>query len=239
MGARDDPLKHYRAKRDFTRTPEPAEGGTRSDKSLSFVIQKHDARNLHYDFRLELQGALKSWAVPKGPSLDPAVKRMGVRVEDHPISYAGFEGSIPAKQYGAGDVIVWDRGLWTPLGDPAKGLRAGKLKFELHGEKLKGGWTLVRMHGRGDESHEPWLLIKEHDDHARPEKEFNVLEALLNSVLSGQPLPRDATGKAGKAPSKTAAKKASATPAKRAAAQAADAIPEGAAKAKLPEILAP
>ncbi|WP_411881090.1 DNA ligase D [Polaromonas sp. YR568] len=238
MGARD-PLKHYRAKRDFTRTPEPAEGGARSDKSLSFVIQKHDARNLHYDFRLELQGALKSWAVPKGPSLDPAVKRMGVRVEDHPISYAGFEGSIPAKQYGAGDVIVWDRGLWTPLGDPAKGLREGKLKFELHGEKLKGGWTLVRMHGRGDESHEPWLLIKEHDDYARSEKEFNVLEALPNSVLTGQPLPRDAKEKPGKAPGKAAAKKTSAAPAKKTAAQAADAIPEGAVKAKLPEILAP
>jgi len=225
-----DSLKSYRAKRDFSRTPEPAEGGTRSDKSLRFVIQKHDARNLHYDFRLELQGALKSWAVPKGPSLDPAVKRMGVRVEDHPISYAGFEGSIPARQYGAGDVIVWDRGLWTPHGDPAKSLKAGKLKFELHGEKLKGGWTLVRMHGRGDESHEPWLLIKEHDEHARPEKDYDVLQALPNSVLSGRPLPRDAAEKPGKAPGKAAAKKAAQT--------AAD-TPEGAVKAKLPELLTP
>ncbi|MFS2036931.1 DNA ligase D [Polaromonas sp. CT11-55] len=226
-----DSLKSYRAKRDFSRTPEPAEDGTRSDKSLRFVIQKHDARNLHYDFRLELQGALKSWAVPKGPSLDPAVKRMGVRVEDHPISYADFEGSIPARQYGAGDVIVWDRGLWTPHGDPAKSLKAGKLKFELHGEKLKGGWTLVRMRGRADESHEPWLLIKEQDEHARPEKEYDVLQALPNSVLSGRPLPRDAAEKPGKAPGKAAAKKA--------AAQTAADIPEGAVKAKLPEILAP
>lgn len=226
-----DSLKSYRAKRDFSRTPEPAQGGTRSDKSLRFVIQKHDARNLHYDFRLELQGALKSWAVPKGPSLDPAVKRMGVRVEDHPISYAGFEGSIPARQYGAGDVIVWDRGLWTPHGDPTKSLKAGKLKFELHGEKLKGGWTLVRMHGRGDESHEPWLLIKEQDEHARPEKEYDVLQALPNSVLSGRPLPRDAAEKPGKAPAKAAAKKA--------AARTAGDIPEGAVKAKLPEILTP
>jgi len=225
-----DSLKSYRAKRDFSRTPEPAQGGTRSDKSLRFVIQKHDARNLHYDFRLELQGALKSWAVPKGPSLDPAVKRMGVRVEDHPISYAGFEGSIPARQYGAGDVIVWDRGLWTPHGDPAKSLKAGKLKFELHGEKLKGGWTLVRMHGRGDESHEPWLLIKEHDEHARPEKDYDVLQALPNSVLSGRPLPRDAAKKPGKASGKAAAKKAAQT--------AAD-TPEGAVKAKLPELLTP
>lgn len=226
-----DSLKSYRAKRDFSRTPEPAEGGTRSDKSLRFVIQKHDARNLHYDFRLELQGALKSWAVPKGPSLDPAVKRMGVRVEDHPISYAGFEGSIPARQYGAGDVIVWDRGLWTPHGDPTKSLKAGKLKFELHGEKLKGGWTLVRMHGRGDESHEPWLLIKEQDEYARPEKEYDVLKALPNSVLSGRPLPRDAAEKPGKAPGKAATEKAGA--------RIAGDIPEGAVEAKLPEILAP
>jgi len=226
-----DSLKSYRAKRDFSRTPEPAEGGTRSDKSLRFVIQKHDARALHYDFRLELQGALKSWAVPKGPSLDPSVKRMGMRVEDHPISYAGFEGSIPAKQYGAGDVIVWDRGLWAPHGDAAKGLKAGKLKFELQGEKLKGGWTLVRMHGRGDESREPWLLIKEHDEYARPEKEYDVLQALPNSVLSGRPLPRDTAEKPGKAPRKAAAKKA--------AAQTTGNIPEGAVEAKLPEILAP
>ncbi len=232
-----DPLKNYRAKRDFARTPEPAHGGARSDKALTFVIQKHDARNLHYDFRLELQGTLKSWAVPKGPSLDPAVKRMGVHVEDHPISYAGFEGSIPAKQYGAGDVIVWDRGLWTPLGDPVKGLKSGKLKFELHGEKLKGGWTLVRMHGRGDDKHEPWLLIKEHDEHARAEKEFDVLEALPNSVLSGNPLSRDA-------PAAGRVKKTPATPAKKARAKAsaqkpANDIPEGATHAKLPETLAP
>jgi len=242
MDARDS-LKTYRAKRDFSRTPEPAEGGTRSDKSLSFVIQKHDARALHYDFRLELQGALKSWAVPKGPSLDPSVKRMGMRVEDHPISYAGFEGSIPAKQYGAGDVIVWDRGLWKPHGDPVEGLRRGKLKFELHGEKLKGGWTLVRMHGRGDEGREPWLLIKEHDGYARPEKEYDVARALPNSVLSGKPLPRDEVGGKGKSTAKAkapaAAKKASAGSARKAAAQAADDLPEGAVQAKLPEVLAP
>lgn len=127
--ATPDSLARYRAKRDFSQTPEPAEGG-RSSKALGFVIQKHAARNLHYDFRLELQGSLKSWAVPKGPSLDPSVKRMGVHVEDHPISYAGFEGSIPPKQYGAGHVIVWDRGVWTPVGDPVAGLESGKLKFE-------------------------------------------------------------------------------------------------------------
>ncbi|WP_431096180.1 DNA ligase D [Polaromonas aquatica] len=233
MGARDL-LETYRAKRDFARTPEPARGGARSDKALTFVIQKHDASRLHYDFRLELQGTLKSWAVPKGPSLDPSVKRMGVHVEDHPISYAGFEGSIPAKQYGAGDVIVWDRGLWTPIGDPVKGLKSGKLKFELHGEKLKGGWTLVRMHGRGDDKQEPWLLIKEHDEFARPEKEFDILKAQPNSVLSGKPLPRDATAAA--PTRKTAARKAQAKPRAR---RADEGIPEGAVKAKLPETLAP
>ena len=186
-----DLLKTYRARRDFKQTPEPANGGARSGsgKALRFVVQKHAARSLHYDFRLELQGTLKSWAVPKGPSLDPAVKRMAVHVEDHPLAYAGFEGTIPPGQYGAGHVIVWDRGLWTPVGDPAAGLKNGKLKFELHGEKLKGSWTLVRMHGRGDESHEPWLLIKEQDDYARPEQVFDVLQALPNSVLSGKPLP--------------------------------------------------
>ncbi|MDP3605270.1 MAG: DNA polymerase ligase N-terminal domain-containing protein, partial [Polaromonas sp.] len=139
-----DSLASYRSKRDFNRTPEPAEGG-RSSKSLRFVIQKHDASRLHYDFRLELDGTLKSWAVPKGPSLDPKVKRMAVQVEDHPISYASFEGNIPDKQYGAGNVIVWDQGTWLPAGDASRGLKSGKLKFELQGDKLKGHWTLVRM----------------------------------------------------------------------------------------------
>jgi bifunctional non-homologous end joining protein LigD len=235
MGARDL-LKNYRAKRDFSRTPEPAQGGSRSDKALSFVIQKHDARNLHYDFRLELQGTLKSWAVPKGPSLDPSVKRMGMHVEDHPISYGGFEGSIPARQYGAGDVIVWDRGLWTPLGDPVKGYKSGKLKFELHGEKLKGGWTLVRMHGRGGEGKEPWLLIKERDEYARAEKEYDVLKQLPNSVLSGKPLPRDAGASTpAKKPPAAAAKK----PRAKASAKKTDDVPEGATKARLPDTLAP
>ena len=146
MSARDL-LKSYREKRDFSKTSEPEKGGelpgqTRSAKkphnALGFVIQKHAARNLHYDFRLELDGTLKSWAVPKGPSLDPSVKRMGVHVEDHPLSYASFEGSIPERQYGAGHVIVWDRGVWVPIGDPATGLKAGKLKFELFGEKQIG-----------------------------------------------------------------------------------------------------
>ncbi len=243
MGA-SELLKSYRAKRDFNRTPEPAEGGKRSDKALSFVIQKHAARNLHYDFRLELEGTLKSWAVPKGPSLDPQVKRMGVHVEDHPISYASFEGTIPAKQYGAGDVIVWDRGVWTPLGDPMKGMKSGKLKFELHGEKLQGAWTLVRMHGRGNESHEPWLLIKEKDEHARPENEFNVLTELPNSVITGKPLPGGVTS-AAPSPSSTNkttqnVKAINKTPAEKSpTALQKSGLVEGAIKAELPNTLAP
>ncbi len=246
MGTRDQ-LHTYRSKRDFQKTPEPATGGLRSGKALRFVVQKHAARNLHYDFRLELQGTLKSWAIPKGPSLDPTVKRMGVHVEDHPIAYAGFEGSIPPKQYGAGHVIVWDRGLWAPVGDPVAGLKSGKLKFELHGEKLKGGWTLVRMHGGGDERHEPWLLIKEKDPDARSVKEFDVLETLPNSVVTGEPLPGDAavapiaavkTANTGKSSSKTPITQA---PPRKSATHrpARGSMPDGAVKAFLPASLAP
>src|SRR5947207_3562025 len=145
-------LQRYHRKRDFGKTPEPKGGLTERRRSgLRFVVQKHAARRLHYDFRLELDGTLKSWAVPKGPSLDPREKRMAVHVEDHPLSYGGFEGVIPPGQYGAGTVIVWDRGTWEPVGDPHAGYRDGKLKFVLRGEKLQGAWTLVRMRGRGDE----------------------------------------------------------------------------------------
>ena len=128
----DAVLARYRARRNFALTPEPA-GGSEGGAEAAYVIQKHWASRLHYDFRIELGGALKSWAVPKGPSLDPKDKRMAVQVEDHPIAYAGFEGTIPPKQYGAGKVIVWDRGTWRPLGDPEQGLRDGNFKFELHG----------------------------------------------------------------------------------------------------------
>ena len=179
-------LARYHGKRDFSRTPEPRTGGRRGKGVLSFVIQKHHASHLHYDFRLELDGTLKSWAVPKGPCLDPTVKRMAVHVEDHPISYADFEGTIPPRQYGAGTVIVWDRGDWLPDGDARKSLAAGKLKFELHGEKLHGHWTLVRMHGKGDEKHEPWLLIKERDGDARDLSDYDVLEEQPASVLTGR-----------------------------------------------------
>ncbi|MBP2639656.1 MAG: ligD [Firmicutes bacterium] len=160
----NDPLLDYKKKRDFALTPEPAEDVLTKASPLSFVVQKHAARNLHYDFRLELDGVLKSWAIPKGPSLDPMQKRLAVHVEDHPLSYAEFEGEIPPKQYGAGTVIIWDRGTWEPIGDPRKGLDSGLLKFQLYGEKLRGAWTLVRMRGKPDERQDAWLLIKERDE---------------------------------------------------------------------------
>src|SRR6476619_2171319 len=148
------PLVEYRRKRRFDRTAEPAGKSTKAKPAkakragkLSYVIQKHAATRLHYDFRLELDGVLKSWAVPKGPSFDPTEKRLAVQVEDHPIEYAKFEGSIPEGEYGAGEVIVWDRGKWQPVGDPHEGLKKGKLVFQLDGKKLHGEWTLVRMGG--------------------------------------------------------------------------------------------
>ncbi|MDM0001418.1 DNA ligase D [Variovorax sp. J22P240] len=179
-------LAPYHGKRDFEKTPEPRTGGkVGANGALTFVVQKHHASRLHYDFRLELDGTLKSWAVPKGPCLDPAVKRMAVHVEDHPISYASFEGTIPPKQYGAGTVIVWDRGEWAAEGDARKALAEGKLKFELRGDKLRGHWTLVRMRGKG-EKQEPWLLIKERDGEARPLADYDIVEVLPDSVLSGR-----------------------------------------------------
>lgn len=178
----------YTRKRNFTLTSEPPEApakGAGKNKSLSFVIQKHDASHLHYDFRLELDGTLKSWAVPKGPSLDPTNKRLAVHVEDHPLGYAGFEGSIPKGQYGGGDVIVWDRGIWQPHGDPRQTYKAGKLKFTLIGEKLSGEWALVRTHLKGSGDKEQWLLIKEKDEVARPGDEYDILVEQPQSVISG------------------------------------------------------
>ncbi|CRM09842.1 DNA ligase D [Pseudomonas sp. 58 R 12] len=181
------PLSDYNRKRDFGITAEPAgsaPAGKRKASALSFVIQKHDARNLHYDFRLELNGVLLSWAVPKGPSLDPSQKRLAVHVEDHPLGYGSFEGNIPAGQYGAGDVIVWDRGVWQPHDDPHKAYAAGKLKFTLVGEKLSGDWTLVRTRLKGSGDKQQWLLIKEKDAQARPADDYDIVQAQPNSVLS-------------------------------------------------------
>lgn len=201
----------YNRKRNFERTSEPPERpGKRRSKAgaLSFVVQKHDARRLHYDFRLELDGTLKSWAVPKGPSLDPRDKRLAVHVEDHPLDYAGFEGSIPEGSYGAGDVIVWDHGIWQPQGDPAAGYAAGKLKFTLIGEKLAGDWTLVRTRLRGSSDKQQWLLIKERDDIARPSDEYDIVEAQPQSVISGA-----LVGGPSKAPTRKAASKPEVAPA--------------------------
>jgi bifunctional non-homologous end joining protein LigD len=178
-------LERYRAKRNFAKTPEPA-GDVRPAPGRRFVIQKHAARRLHYDFRLELDGVLKSWAVPKGPSFDPAEKRLAVHVEDHPIEYGDFEGVIPAGQYGGGTVLLWDRGTWEPEGDPQKGYRSGKLVFRLVGEKLAGGWSLVRM--RTGEDADNWLLIKRDDDAARPLAEGDILVERSESVATGRDL---------------------------------------------------
>jgi DNA ligase D-like protein (predicted 3'-phosphoesterase) len=180
-------LEKYRAKRDFKVTPEPRGKALRKGAhDLAFVIQKHAASHLHYDFRLELNGVLLSWAVPKGPSLDPADKRLAMHVEDHPIEYGGFEGIIPEKQYGAGTVMLWDRGTWQPLGDPVEGYRKGNLKFTLDGEKLHGGWALIRTHsdryGKGDK--QAWLLIKERDEHAQ-RGGVPIVEKMPDSVATG------------------------------------------------------
>ncbi|CAB3813931.1 Multifunctional non-homologous end joining protein LigD [Achromobacter aegrifaciens] len=178
-----DSLKKYREKRNFAVTPEPAEGGESGGADLVFVIQKHWASRLHYDFRLELDGAMKSWAVPKGPSFDPSVKRMAVQVEDHPIAYNQFEGTIPEGQYGAGKVIIWDEGRWTPIGDPRKGYKTGHLKFTLDGVKLRGRWALIRMKGKESDRQPPWLLIKENDEYARPDRDFSVVDEMPDSVV--------------------------------------------------------
>src|SRR5450432_3899609 len=163
-------LKEYRKKRDFKITPEPS-GGKASSKgeksSLIYVVHKHRATALHYDFRLEFRGTLLSWAVPKGPSLDPSVKRLAMQVEDHPIDYAGFEGVIPEGEYGGGTVMVWDQGTWTSESpDPAAAMEKGDFKFTLHGKKLKGSWVLVRTRGFGSSTKVSWLLIKHRDDFA-------------------------------------------------------------------------
>lgn len=178
-----DSLKTYRQKRNFKVTTEPAEGGQANESARAFVIQKHWASRLHYDFRLELDGAMKSWAVPKGPSFDPSVKRMAVQVEDHPIAYNQFEGQIPAGQYGAGKVIIWDEGVWTPVADARKGYREGHLKFDLQGKKMQGRWALVRMKGKEGDKQPPWLLIKDRDAYARPEREFSVVDEMPDSVV--------------------------------------------------------
>jgi bifunctional non-homologous end joining protein LigD len=232
-----DSLKVYRAKRDFSVTPEPsgtASGKTaikRTAKALSFVVQKHWATRLHYDFRLELEGTMKSWAVPKGPSFDPNDKRMAVHVEDHPVSYNSFEGEIPSGQYGAGKVIIWDKGTWLPLEDPHKGYRDGKLKFELRGLKLKGHWALVRMRREENKKQEPWLLIKEKDEYVRSSREYSVVDEMPDSVAEldlPDPSKTPAMLESGSPKSSSISRKGTKT-----------ALPDNARKADLPRTLTP
>jgi bifunctional non-homologous end joining protein LigD len=187
-------LQLYRKKRKFDVTPEPRGAAART-KGNQFVIQKHAARRLHYDLRLELDGVMKSWAVTRGPSLVPGEKRLAIHVEDHPIEYNTFEGTIPQGEYGGGTVMIWDRGRWYPEGDPHEGLKKGHLDFRLEGEKLHGRWHLVRMHGRAGEKKEPWLLIKSKDEASRSVKDPDILEDEPLSVVSGRSIPEIAEGK--------------------------------------------
>jgi len=190
-----DPLARYWSKRNFALTSEPRGGVAASGNQLAFVVQKHHASRLHYDFRLELDGVMLSWAVPKGPSYDPKDMRMAIHVEDHPLSYNSFEGTIPPKQYGAGTVIVWDNGIWEPAVDPHQGLKDGKLVFALHGHKLIGLWELVRIAKAGDKQ-EAWLLFKKRDKHAKPRTAYDVVSALPDSVIA-KPLKAPPAGTAG------------------------------------------
>ncbi|MFD1709288.1 exodeoxyribonuclease III [Ottowia flava] len=186
-----EPLAQYKAKRDFTKTAEPAGAAAKlprrskgAAQPLQFVIQKHWASRLHYDFRLEMDGVMVSWAVPKGPSFDPKVKSMAIHVEDHPIDYNSFEGSIPKGEYGAGKVIIWDRGTWEPVGDPRDGLGKGKIMFHLHGQKHAGLWELVRISKPGEKKQDQWMLFKKRGDAwARPSTEYDVITALPDSVV--------------------------------------------------------
>ena len=179
----DPNLQTYRRKRNFSRTAEPRGGKVARIGNL-FMIHKHDATHLHYDLRLQVGETLKSWAVPKGPSLDPAEKRLAVEVEDHPLEYGSFEGVIPEGEYGGGPTLIWDRGAWAPMGNAEEGLKSGTLKFRLAGEKLKGGWTLARLRRRPGDSKNNWLLIKERDDAASTD--FDILEERPESVVSGK-----------------------------------------------------
>jgi bifunctional non-homologous end joining protein LigD len=212
-----DPLAEYKAKRDFGKTPEPGPKRARR-KGNSFVIQKHAARRTHFDFRLEHDGVLKSWAVTKGPSLDPSQKRLAVMTEDHPLEYGKFEGVIPRGEYGAGPVMIWDEGTWEPLNDPDEGLAKGDLKFRLHGHRLNGEFVLVRMKPRKeDRGRQNWLLIKKRDAYAgdgvEPAEEFDT------SVKTGRTMDQIEHGESAVWTSNKAQKKTPAARAKRAAAK--------------------
>jgi bifunctional non-homologous end joining protein LigD len=188
-------LSTYRSKRDFARTREPAGKRISQARGQSYLIQKHAASRLHYDFRLELDGVLKSWAVTRGPSLNPEDKRLAVHVEDHPLDYGSFEGTIPQGQYGGGTVMLWDRGTWEALGNPERDLARGNLTFILHGQRLKGRWHLVRLRRArpGDAKHENWLLIKGRDEYADAHGDA-AIEKFQKSVASSRTMAGIAKG---------------------------------------------
>ena len=191
-----DSLREYRQKRDFRKTAEPSGDITRRTAGgHRYLIQKHAATRLHFDFRLELDGVLLSWAVPNGPSLNPKDKRLAVRTEDHPLDYGDFEGTIPKGEYGGGTVMLWDEGTWEPVGDPEAALQKGDFKFILHGERLKGKWVLVRMRRKPGErsKHENWLLIKERDEYATEELK-PIVERVTSSVRTGRTIDQIAAG---------------------------------------------
>ncbi len=235
-------LREYRRKRDFSVTPEPGGHEPARGKGDSFVIQKHAATRLHYDFRLELDGVLLSWAVPKGPSLDPAEKRLAMRTEDHPVEYGSFEGVIPEGEYGGGTVLLWDHGIWKPLGDPRKGLAKGKLEFTLDGSKLHGRWTLVKIRGRQSrDADKAWLLIKGRDESSRSAGDYDVTGALAESVATGRGLDeiarqRDRVWRSSKPARSTRPRRAAAAGAPRSVDAAA--LP-GARRASLPAFVEP
>ena len=195
------PLEEYRRKRKFTETPEPVGRVRHRDHRRIFVVQKHDASRLHYDFRLAIHGVLVSWAVPKGPSMNPADKRLAVRTEDHPLEYADFEGVIPEGQYGAGTVMVWDKGTYEPEDGipPDEQLTRGRITVVLHGEKLRGGFSLIQTGKReaGPSERKRWLLIKHRDEHADPLWDIENPE-LDRSVLTGRTMKEIAEGRPGK-----------------------------------------
>lgn len=202
-----DALKTYREKRDFNKTPEPAPEDRAAPGGRRFCVQKHDATRLHYDFRIEMDGVMKSWAVTKGPSLDPSQKRLAVRTEDHPVSYADFEGRIPEDEYGGGSVIVWDHGRWAPeKGLPEDALNKGEITFELFGERLKGRWALVRMNT--EKGRENWLLIKQKDDEAADREASDFPDTSVKSGLTlAQVADREETGRIEMSGSKKAGKR--------------------------------
>lgn len=194
LGEPEMGLQQYWNKRNFKETPEPRGASQSPSSRLQFIVQKHAASHLHYDFRLEIDGMFKSWAVPKGPSLDPKQKRLAVHVEDHPLDYGGFEGIIPPKQYGAGTVLLWDRGYWSPLKDPLTGYHLGRLKFSLNGERLRGLWSMVRIGARHPGEKENWLLMKERDDEARSGKGSDVTRNFTESVASSLTIEQITSG---------------------------------------------